>query len=77
MFNRFPIHFSFEGKQYRGEIQPLQAGAQNRKPTAFQVFLDHVYCGSIRRRDDRWETDSPKCAILVRPISYQIEDWYG
>jgi hypothetical protein len=30
----------------------------------------------IRRMGDRWETDSPKCAILVRPISYQIEDWY-
>lgn len=77
MFNRFTIHFDFEGKQYRGEIQPLQTGAQNRKPTAFQVFLNHVYCGLIRRRGEGWETDSPKCAVLVRPIGYQIEDWYG
>jgi hypothetical protein len=76
MFNKFPIHFSFDGKQYRGEIKPLQTGVQHRMPTAFQVFLDHVYCGLIKRRGEDWETDSPKCAILVNPIGHQIEDWY-
>jgi hypothetical protein len=76
MFNKFPIHFSFDGKQYRGEIQPLQAGVQRRMPTAFQVFINNVYCGLIKRRGEGWETDSPKCAILVNPIGNQIEDWY-
>ena len=76
MFNKFPIHFSFDGKQYRGEIKPLQTGAQHRRPTAFQVFLNNVYCGLIKRRGEGWETDSPKCAILVNPIGNQIESWY-
>ena len=76
MFNKFPIHFNFDGKQYNGEIQPLLSGAQQRKPTAFQVFLDHVYCGLIKKRGEEWETDSPKCAILVNPLRRQIEDWY-
>jgi hypothetical protein len=76
MFNKFPIDFSFDGKQYRGEIKPLLAGAQHRKPTAFQVYFNNVYCGLVKRKGESWETDSPKCAILVRPIGRQIEDWY-
>ena len=48
MFNKFPINFDFDGVQYRGEIKPLQTGVQHRKPTAFQVFLNNVYCGLIK-----------------------------
>lgn len=76
MFNKFPISFDFDGIQYHGEIKPLQTGIQHRRPTAFQVFINNVYCGLMKRRGEGWETDSPKCAILVRPISHQIEDWY-
>src|SRR5579871_3213847 len=64
MFNKFPIHFNYDGKQYRGEIWPLQTGLQHRIPTTFQVILNNAYCGLIKRRGAEWETDSPKCAIL-------------
>lgn len=76
MFNKFPIRFNYDGKQYRGEIWPLQTGIQHRIPTAFQVILNNAYCGLIKRRGEEWETDSPKCAILVDIIGNQIYDWY-
>jgi hypothetical protein len=76
MFNKFPINFSFDGKQYRGEIKPLQVGLQNRMPTSFQVVLNNVYYGLVKRRGADWETDSPKCAFMVDTIGNQIYDWY-
>ena len=76
MFNKFPISFSYDGKQYRGEIRPLQAGIQNRMPTSFQVILNNVYYGLVKRRGADWETDSPKCAIMVDTIGNHIYDWY-
>ena len=76
MFNKFPISFSYDGKQYRGEIRPLQTGVQNRIPTTFQVILNNMYYGLVKRRGADWETDSPKCAILVDTIGNHIYDWY-
>ena len=76
MYNRFPIQFKFDGRQYRGEIKPLTAGIQNRKPVKFQVFLNNIYYGDIRRNEDNWETDSPKCAIMVETLGNHIYDWY-
>ena len=76
MFNKFPIAFRYDGKQYNGEIKPLQTGLQQGLPTTFQVFLNHVYCGLVRRRGAEWETDSPKCAVMVDVIGNNIYDWY-
>jgi len=76
MFNKFPISFNYDGKHYSGLIQPLMNGLQNRIPTSFQVFLNNVYYGLIRRKGVDWETDSPKCAILVNTIGNHIYDWY-
>ena len=76
MFNKFPISFYFDGKQYDGQIQPLSIGVQNRIPTNFQVFLNHVYYGLVKRKGDDWETDSPKCAIMVKTIANHIYDRY-
>jgi len=76
MFNKFPISFSYDGKQYRGEIKPLQAGLQNRMPTSFQVILNNVYYGLVKRKGADWVTDSPKCAIMVETIGNHIYDWY-
>jgi hypothetical protein len=77
MFNKFSISFNFDGVHYNGEIKPLQTGLQHRIPTAFQVVLNHVYCGQVKRRGADWETDSPKCAIMVDAIGNQIYDWYA
>lgn len=76
MFNKFPISFSFDGRQYNGEIRPLSTDVQNRVPTNFQVFLNNVYYGLVKRRGWEWETDSPKCAIMVDTIASHIDDWY-
>ena len=76
MFNKFPIHFTYDGINYRGEIKPLQTGLQHRIPTTFQVVLNNVYCGNVRRRGADWETDSPKCAIMVDIIGNHIYDYY-
>ena len=76
MFNRFPISISYDGVRYDGEIRPLQTGIQHRIPTTFQVVLNHVYYGMVKRRGADWETDSPKCAVLVETIGNHIYDWY-
>jgi len=76
MFDKFPIHFSYDGVHYQGEVKPLQAGVQNRMPTTFQVVLNNVYCGLVKRRGSDWETDSPKCAVMVDTIGNEIYDWY-
>ena len=76
MFNNFPIDFSYDGKQYSGRITPLQTGLQNGIPVSFQVFLNNVYCGLVKRKGTEWETDSPKCAVLVDVIGNRIYDWY-
>jgi len=76
MFNKFPIQFNYDGKHYSGSIQPLQTGLQHRIPTSFQVFLNNVYYGLVRRRGTDWETDSPKCAIMVEIIGNHIYDRY-
>jgi len=76
MFNKFPISFTYDGRQYNGEIQPLQAGLQNRMPTSFQVFFNHIYFGMVKRRGTDWETDSPKCAVMVNTIGNHIYDRY-
>jgi hypothetical protein len=76
MFNRFPIQFTYDGVRYNGEIKPLQTGLQHRIPTAFQVILNNAYYGLVRRKGADWETDSPKCAIMVDVIGNQIYDWY-
>jgi len=76
MFNQFPINFRYDGKQYDGQIRPLQTELQRRLPTSFQVFLNHVYCGLIRRKGFEWETDSPKCAVMVDVIGNHIDNWY-
>ena len=76
MFNPFPIAFRYDGKQYNGQIKPLQTRRQQGLPTSFQVFLNHVYCGLLRRKGVEWETDSPKCAVMVEVIGNHIYDWY-
>ena len=76
MFNQFPINFRYDGKQYNGQIRPLHTGLQQGLPISFQVFLNHVYCGLIRRRGTEWETDSPKCAVMVEVIGNHIYDRY-
>jgi hypothetical protein len=76
MFNNFSIAFSYDGKRYDGQIKPLSTGLQRGLPTSFQVILNHVYCGLIRRRGVDWETDSPKCAVMVEVIGNHISDWY-
>jgi hypothetical protein len=76
MFNQFPINFRYDGKQYNGQIRPLHTGLQQGLPVSFQVFLNHVYCGLIQRRGTEWETDSPKCAVMVDVIGNHIYDRY-
>ena len=76
MFNKFPISFQYDGIQYHGQIKPLQSALQHGLPTAFQVFLNNVYCGLVRRSGTDWETDSPKCAIMVDIIGNHIYDRY-
>jgi hypothetical protein len=76
MFNKFPITFNYDGIRYCGQIKPLATGLQQGLPTAFQVFLNNVYCGLVKRRGVEWETDSPKCAIMVDVIGNHIYDWY-
>jgi hypothetical protein len=76
MFNQFPINFRYDGRQYNGQIKPLHTGLQKGLPTSFQVILNHVYCGLIRRRGIDWETDSPKCAVMVDVIGNHIYEWY-
>ena len=76
MFNGFPISFNYDGRQYQGQIKPLQTGIQYGKPTAFQVFFNNVYCGLVKRKGTDWETDSPKCAFMVNIIGDHIYDWY-
>ncbi|HEV2483850.1 MAG TPA: hypothetical protein VGS79_29500 [Puia sp.] len=76
MFNKFPIHFTYDGISYRGEIKPLHTGLQHRIPTTFQVVLNNAYCGLVRRKGTSWETDSPKCAIMVDIIGNHIYDYY-
>jgi hypothetical protein len=76
MFNKFPIAFNYDGRQYRGQIKPLQTGVQYGIPTAFQVFLNNVYYGLMKRKGMDWETDSPKCAIMIDVIGNRIYDWY-
>ncbi|HEV3414572.1 MAG TPA: hypothetical protein VG101_18965 [Puia sp.] len=76
MFNQFPIAFCYDGKQYNGQIRPLQTGLHQGLPTSFQVFLNHVYCGLVRRKGVEWETDSPKCAVMVDVIGNYIYERY-
>jgi hypothetical protein len=76
MFNRFPIAFRYDGKQYNGQIKPQATGLQQGLPISFQVYLNNVYFGLIRRKGVEWETDSPKCAIMVEVIGNRIYDWY-
>ena len=76
MFNQFPIRFTYDGRQYLGQIRPLQTGLQHGKPTSFQVFFNNVYFGLVKRKGHNWETDSPKCAIMVDIIGNHIYDWY-
>jgi len=76
MFNKFPIEFNYDGIQYHGQVQPLQAGVQNRMPTSFQVFFNNVYYGLVKRRGTDWETDSPKIAIMVDKIGNHIYSRY-
>jgi glyoxylate carboligase len=76
MFNQFPINFFFEGRSYKGLVKPLATGVQNRIPTSFQVFINNTYYGLMKRKEDSWETDSPKCAILKDTLGNQIYDWY-
>ena len=76
MFNKFPINFSFEGRSYQGLVKPLATGIQNRIPTSFQVFVNNTYYGLMKRKEDRWETDSPKCAIIMDTLGNEIYDWY-
>ena len=76
MFNKFPINFSFDGRSYKGLVKPLVTGGQNRKPTAFQIFVNNSYYGVIQQKGMRWETDSPKCAVMVDTIVDRIYDWY-
>lgn len=76
MFNKFPIQFTYDGIAYRGEIKPLQTGLQHRIPTSFQVVLNNMYYGQVKRRGVDWEADSPKCAVLVQVIGDRIFDRY-
>lgn len=77
MFNKFPINFNYDGKQYSGSIQPLQTGLQHRIPTSFQVVLNNAFYGLVKRKGPDWETDSPKCAFMVKIIGSYIYDWYA
>ena len=77
MFNKFPISFHYDGKEYDGQIKPLETGALRGRPTAFQIFLNNVYYGLVKQKGMDWETDSPKCAIMVDIIGNQIYDWYA
>lgn len=76
MFNKFPINFNYDGKQYRGEVRPLSTGMEKRIPTRFQVFLNNIYYGSVQRSGAHWETDSLKCGVLMDKIGHHIYDWY-
>lgn len=76
MFNKFPIRFQSDGKQYEVEVKPLSAGIEKRLPTRFQVFMNNIYYGQVVRLGDRWETNSPKCGIIVDQIGSHISNWY-
>jgi hypothetical protein len=73
MLSKFVIHFHFDGRDYSGQIRPLKSATSKNIPTNFQVFLNNTYCGEIKRQGSRWETDSPKCAIMVDTIGSHIE----
>ena len=76
MFNKFPIDFYFDGRYYQAQIKPLIPVSKDRIPNAFQVFLNHLYYGELRRRGSRWESDSPKCAMMAENIGNSIREWY-
>jgi len=76
MQNKFPIRFQFDGRNYLGQIKPLKSDSGKNNPTNFQVFLNNVYFGEIKRRGIKWETDSPKCAIMVDTIGNHIDGYF-
>jgi hypothetical protein len=76
MQSNFPIRFQFDGRNYLGQIKPLKSDSGNNNPTNFQVFLNNVYFGEIKRKGFKWETDSPKCAIMVDTIGSHIDGYF-
>ena len=77
MPNRFPIDFYFDGKYYQAQVKPLIPETKEKFPTTFQVYLNHIYYGDLRRKGLEWESDSPKCAIFAENIGNSISEWYG
>jgi hypothetical protein len=75
MSTKFPINFYDDGKQYLVEIKPLSRRME-KLPTRFEVFMNNMYYGLVQRSGDNWETNSPKCEIVLGKIGHQISNWY-
>ncbi len=76
MYNKFPIKFNDDGKQYIAEIKPLSTRMEKNLPTRFEVSMNNIYYGLVQRSGESWETNSPKCGFILEKIGHHISNWY-
>jgi hypothetical protein len=72
----FGIAFQWDGKQYKGWVNPSDQLTDTGAPTSFHVVLNEVSFGHLNYKDCKWHSSEGHPAGLVKLVGKEIEKHY-
>jgi len=74
--NIFDIDFTYQGKTYKGWVNPSEERDGAGKPVSFNVVLDGVHFAYLSFQDCSWSANQDRPAGLVKAAGKEIEKVY-
>lgn len=72
----FDIAFDFDGKKYKGWVNPSDKLNGNGSPVSFHVVLNDTSFGYLSFNDCKWSVNEERPGGLVKIIGKEIEKHY-
>lgn len=73
----FDIELEYEGKSYKGWVNPSEKEDEMGKPVSFNVVLNEVHFGYLSFDQCKWTINEERPAGLVNAVGKEIEKHFS
>lgn len=74
--NIFDIRFDYEGKEYKGWVNPSEKLSGEGQPVSFHVVLNETSFGYLSFNNCKWAINEERPESLVKLVGSAIEKHY-
>ena len=73
----FDIKVEYDGKEYKGWVNPSDELKEDGRPVSFHVVLNDTSFGYLSFNDCSWSVNEERPKVLVKAVGKEIEKHYS